>query len=97
MGANAFYECTSLENIYISGYLKEISKGLFENCKSLKKIIIPDTVEKISENAFAGCTALNLTIPDFVKLIQYNAFKNVPHIEYHGIATGAPWGAKSMN
>ena len=26
-----------------------------------------------------------------------NAFKDVPHIEYHGKATGSPWGAISVN
>ena len=60
-------------------------------------MLFPDSVKEIGENAFAGCTALNLTIPDSVKLIEYNAFKNVPHIEYHGTATGAPWGAKAIN
>ena len=36
-------------------------------------------------------------IPDSVTSIGDEAFIEVPHIEYHGSATGAPWGADSMN
>ena len=39
----------------------------------------------------------NIIISDSVRYIEENAFKDIPHIEYHGSASGAPWGAKSMN
>ena len=80
------FEITSIEN------------NLFKNCSNLKNVEISDSITKIGKNAFSGCTSLeNLVIPDNVVNIGENAFENVPHIEYHGIATGAPWGAKSMN
>ena len=63
----------------------------------MKEVIIPNSVKEIENNAFAGCTALNLAIPDSVEKIGENAFENVPHIEYHGSATGAPGGAEAMN
>jgi len=40
---------------------------------------------------------LKLKIPDSVTEIGENAFRGVQHIEYHGNAKGAPWGANSMN
>jgi hypothetical protein len=40
---------------------------------------------------------LNITIPKTITAIRENAFKDVPHIEYHGKATGSPWGAISVN
>ena len=79
----------------------------FSYCQSLNTINIPNSVNKIGEKAFYECTSLrNLVIPNNVTQIGENAFagfqnsltnNSLNHIEYHGIAEGAPWGAKSMN
>ena len=66
-----------------------------------KKIIIPNSVKIIKRNAFSGYRQLEnlktIIIPDSVTEIGSGAFYNIQHIEYHGSASGAPWGAKSMN
>lgn len=49
-------------------------------------------VTSIGSWAFYDCTSLTS-----VTSIGDYAFRNVPHIEYHGTAAGSPWGAKSMN
>ena len=44
---------------------------------------------------FKNCTSLlKMTIPKTVSVIWENAFEDVP---YHGSASGARWGANSMN
>ncbi len=70
-------------------------------------LIIPDSVTRgsttyavtsINSYAFQDCSGLtSVTIPNGVTSIGQYAFSGVRHIEYHGNATGAPWGAFSMN
>ena len=73
-----------------------------------KSVTIPDNVtsiggEPISNNqkvryVFDRCSNLtSVIIPDSVTSIDEYAFWHVPHIEYHGTATGSPWGALSIN
>ncbi len=67
----------------------------------IETIIIPNSVKIIKRNAFSGYRQLEnlktIIIPDSVTEIGSGAFYNIQHIEYHGSASGAPWGAKSMN
>ena len=74
-----------------------IGKGCFENDSLLDEVIGLEFFTTIQDYAFANCTSLDLTIPNTVTSIGTNAFLNVPHITYYGTATGAPWGALSMN
>ena len=56
------------------------------------------SVTTIGFKAFEYCTGLtSVNIPSSVTSIGKNAFLRVKHIEYHGRATGSPWGAKTMN
>jgi len=98
IGEYAFADCKSLEAIVIPEGVPEIEDKTFDGCSSLQSITIPNSVTEIGEYAFAGCRALSsITIPNNVTDIDYRAFYNVPHIEYYGTATGAPWGALAMN
>lgn len=66
--------------------------------KDAETVTIPNGITSIGYGAFEGCVKLTtISIPDGVTSIGENAFWNVPHIEYHGSASGEPWGAKSMN
>ena len=94
----AFYGCTGLTSINISAGVQSIAYEAFSGCTGLTSVTIPTSVTGIGEEAFYGCTGLiSVTIPTSVTTIGTNAFAGVRHIEYHGTATGAPWGANSIN
>lgn len=98
IGKMAFSGCQSLASVIIGNSVKKIERSAFNSCSSLVTITIPDSVEEIAEFTFSNCSALtSITIPDSVTQIGYNAFSKVQHIEYHGTATGTPWGAQSVN
>ena len=84
--------------IKLSGNVTFIGKSAFANCTGLTSVVIPDSVTTIGNQAFDNCSGLtSVTIPNSVTSIGADAFKNVAHIEYHGTATGSPWGAQSIN
>ena len=97
IGYGVFANSNSLINVTIPDSVKQINSFAFAGCLSLKSVTIPNSVVKIGYASFADCMSLiNVTIPDSVTLIFGNAFWEVPHIEYHGASTGAPWGAKDI-
>lgn len=98
MGKVPFAYCSKLESVTISDGSVNIPEHLFSGCTALTSVIIPDSVTTIGRSAFYDCKSLeSVIIPDGVTTIGQNAFYNVPHIEYHGTASGQPWGAISIN
>ena len=97
IGNSAFKNCYSLQKINIPLHSKYIGDSAFEGCSSLNEITIPIEA-KIGNKAFANCYNLkNVDIPNSVTEIGDNAFKGIENINYHGSATGAPWGAYDIN
>lgn len=93
-----FYRQNMLTNVEIHEGVIEIGYKAFYECTNLNNILLPSTLTKIEYDAFYGCTNLsNLTLPSTITEIEMRAFYNVPHITYHGTATGSPWGALSIN
>lgn len=98
IGNNVFSWCSKLTSITIPSSVNVIGTASFSQCSGLVTVIFPSTLTTIGMNAFNGCNKITaLTIPDAVVSIGDNAFNRVRHIEYHGNAVGAPWGALSMN
>ena len=96
--SSAFDGCESLTSVTIPNGVTSIGYAAFSGCTALTSVVIPNSVTNIGNNAFAWCNGLaSVVIPDNVTSILDNAFYNVPNIEYHGSATGSPWGAKSVN
>ncbi len=54
MGAGAFENCTSLEEILLPEGMEEIPARAFFRCHSLKKISLPSTLKRIGREAFAS-------------------------------------------
>ena len=91
-------EMSSLSSITIPNSVTSIGAGAFSGCSGLTSITIPNSVTSIGEGAFSGCSSLtSITIPNSVTSIGDYAFYNAYNIVYSGTATGAPWGARSMN
>ena len=98
IGNGVFSNCNSLITIRIPSSIIKIGKLAFNRCLSLTSVIIPESVTQIGMCAFCDCESLNsIIIPSSVTKIEDYAFLGLKHIEYHGTASGAPWGAKSMN
>lgn len=77
--------------------ITEIASNTFYNCTRLVSCDIPNSVTTIGQRAFYNTVAIPLiNIPSSVEVIEANAFYN-DIIEYHGAATGSPWGAKVLN
>jgi uncharacterized protein (UPF0248 family) len=98
IGNYAFYNCTGLTSVTIPNSVAYIGDNAFYKCSGLKSLTIGNSVSTIGEYAFFYCAGLApVYIPETVDSIGYYAFKQVDNIIYYGSATGAPWGAKSMN
>ena len=98
IGHHAFSDCTGLTSVTIPNSVTSIGGAAFYGCTGLTSVTIGNSVTSIGYEAFRGCTGLTtVTIPNSVTSIGSSAFSGVLHIEYHGTATGSPWGAISMN
>lgn len=97
IGADTFTWCLGITKITLPKDLKQINDSTFYGCLELREISSIENVTYIGDSAFRECRYLSLVIPDAVTYIGVSAFINLPHIAYHGPATGAPWGAKAMN
>ncbi len=77
IGANAFSDNTTVEEIILGANVTVIEDNAFENCRSLKTISIPEGVTKIGDNAFERCIELkSVTLPETLVTVGYAAFSN---------------------
>lgn len=79
---------------------RDSTRRKLERClpESGTHIVLPECVRSIEDGVFADREDIvSVTIPDGVIDIGEGAFSGVWHIEYHGKAKGAPWGAKHFN
>ena len=104
IGNSAFYDCSGLTSVAFnadsctSAGSSSYSYRAFSNCPNITNFTFGNNVKVIPAYLCYGLSGLtSVTIPDGVTSIGSNAFYNVRHIEYHGSATGSPWGAISMN
>ena len=98
----AFYSCNGLTSVIIPNSITSIGKYAFFGCSSLTSVSIPNSITSIGYRAFyrafAFCSGLtSVTIPESVTNIGDEAFYDVLNLIYNGSATGAPWGALSVN
>lgn len=80
-----FLNCENLKNIIWPDSLTKIPGGFFAGCKSIKSIQqlhLPSTVNEIGATltygTFEGSGLEEITIPEHIRTIKWNAFHNVP-------------------
>jgi len=77
IGANAFYNCASLQSIILPDGVINIGEKAFFGCIYLYQIDFSNTVENIGNSAFEFCRNLNsVELPDSVVSIGESAFKD---------------------
>lgn len=96
-GNSTFDSCYKLRSVIVSDGISKIPDGTFSGCTKLESVSIPASIVEIGNGAFYNCTSLNVEVPNNVSKIGSSTFGNVPHITYHGSATGSPWGALAIN
>ena len=80
--ANAFYNCSNITNITISGSQTAIPTNAFYYCTSLTTVTIPDSVQTLGDSAFIGCENLEaITIPANVTSIGESCFGSCKKLE----------------
>lgn len=72
--AYAFYGCTTLETITLSGKIEKIDDYTFSGCTSVKKYSLEGVTEEVGNYAFNGCTSLIEVNFKGVKTIGAHAF-----------------------
>ncbi len=55
IGADAFYNCSSLTSVNIPNSVTNIGESAFNGCSDLTSVTIPNSVTSIGEKAFAEC------------------------------------------
>lgn len=75
--SSPFKEWGSLKEVWLTGGMKSVPKGLLLGCKGLERVYISDGAESIEAEAFAKCSALKqVTLGRSVKKIKSDAFSN---------------------
>jgi len=76
IGAKAFKDCASLEEITIPYKVKVIKDSVFSGCTSLKNVHIHNSLVEIKAKAFSGCVNLwHIKLPLLSKKIAVDAFE----------------------
>ena len=73
IGAGAFENCTSLEEIYLPETITDMIGG-FGNCTSLKKVNIPKQITSLSEQCFRDSGIETFIIPKNITSIGWACF-----------------------
>lgn len=74
IGASAFYNDTSLNDITLSNGITKISNSAFGGCVNLENINIPNTITSIGASAFFNTNISSIVLPNGIKKIENNTF-----------------------
>ena len=90
IGSYAFKDCKSLTSIIIPESVTTVGTNIFQNCDKLNSIgipesltlTIPNTLTSIGPNNIPNNNIIKVIIPDSVKTISANTFKNCYNLTY---------------
>ncbi|MBR2715952.1 MAG: leucine-rich repeat protein [Ruminococcus sp.] len=76
----SFYECTSLESVILSKYIKTIPSQCFYRCTNLKSVTMP-SVTSIGVSAFEGCSSIESFDLTKANVLRENAFNECSNLK----------------
>lgn len=76
----SFYECTSLESVILSKYIKTIPSKCFYRCTNLKSVTMP-SVTSIGVSAFEGCSSIESFDLTKVNVLRENTFNECSNLK----------------
>ena len=75
IGDYSFYNCISMEDVYIDSDLVHIGEHAFEECKLIPEVVLPETVRDIGAYAFYNCNSMaHINVPYGVPAINSHTF-----------------------
>ena len=74
IGKNTFVNCSNLEYVYMYNTVKTIGDSAFEGCSKLDDLHLSENLTSIGRGAFARTGVKEISIPDGVTKIPYQAF-----------------------
>ena len=77
----AFPAKKNLSTYTVPNSVKEISQEAFINATLLQKIILPNGLKKIGDGAFSVSGLISISIPESVKILPEDVFKNCVKLE----------------
>lgn len=87
----------SVEHDGIAYTVTALADSAFYSHSEVRSVSIPATVTSIGRLALASTSIYDLNVHDNVETIEPNAFRLIKNVEYHGNASGSPWGALTVN
>ncbi|MGN0482630.1 MAG: leucine-rich repeat domain-containing protein, partial [Lachnospiraceae bacterium] len=91
IGSEAFFECSNLEQVYLSDSVTSIGEDAFYDCKKLKDISFFDNLIRIEKNAFWGCSSLeSVYLPESVQEIEDGVFAECEQLKQIEVDTKNP-------
>lgn len=85
----AFYGCSMLITINITGSTQTMGDYAFYNCSGLTSVGLSNSITNIGNNAFYNCDALeNITLPTNLTTIGDSAFKDADSLSWIDIPSG---------
>lgn len=77
----AFFNCTSLREMFIPNTVTYVGNAAFYGCTSLRTIEFPDAITVINDYTCSDCSALtSLHLPKNLQTIGYYSFNNTPNL-----------------
>ena len=84
IAAQAFADCTNLQEIWLPGNIIYIEDNAFSNCTSLTRVVLHHNTETLLSCVFQDCTNLEeVHLPDTITSIGDNCFDGCPNVTLH--------------
>ena len=74
-----------------------LADNAFRSHREIASVVFPSTITSIGVKALSNTGIFELFVPDVIGTIKTNALQNISNVIYYGLATGSPWGAKTVN